>query len=123
MSFNIQKYKEIQDFLNIQKPTAKIIAVSKTRSFDDVNEAYSAGIRNFGEIKVQEAIEKFDKFKSGKNLNLHMIGSLQSNKVKNILIFLVLTFLKKFSLFVILIQNSNFVGNFVGSFPRNYHFY
>ena len=85
MSFNIQKYKEIQDFLNIQKSTAKIIAVSKTRSFDDVNEAYSAGIRNFGEIKVQEAIEKFDKFKSGKNLNLHMIGSLQSNKVKKAL--------------------------------------
>ncbi len=61
----------------------RLMAVSKTRPLDDVLAAYAAGIRLFGENRVQEAVEKF----SGElppDMELHMIGHLQSNKVKHI---------------------------------------
>jgi pyridoxal phosphate enzyme (YggS family) len=61
----------------------RLMAVSKTRSFKDVLAAYAAGVRLFGENRVQEALEKF----SGElppGMELHMIGHLQSNKVKQI---------------------------------------
>jgi len=60
----------------------KIIAVTKTRTPEQINEAVSLGICDIGENRVQELIEKYDKV-SG-DVRWHIIGRLQSNKVKYI---------------------------------------
>ncbi len=61
-----------------------IIAVSKTFSLDKIEPLINNGHIHFGENKVQEAIEKWEDIKKlHNNLNLHMIGKLQTNKVKN----------------------------------------
>lgn len=57
-----------------------LIAVSKTKPVSMLEEAYSAGIRNFGENKVQEMCEKYEVME--KDIRWHMIGHLQTNKVK-----------------------------------------
>lgn len=57
-----------------------LVAVSKTKPISDLQEAYDAGQRVFGENKVQEMVEKFDALP--KDIQWHMIGHLQSNKVK-----------------------------------------
>ena len=60
-----------------------IIAVSKTFSFDQIEPLINSGHVHFGENKVQEALEKWgNKKDSFKDLKLHMIGKLQTNKVK-----------------------------------------
>jgi len=62
----------------------KIIAVSKTFSEDDILPLINYGHCEFGENKVQEAKQKWPKIKeSHKNIKLHMLGKLQSNKVKD----------------------------------------
>jgi len=61
----------------------KIIAVSKTFPFDEIEPLINSGHVHFGENKVQEALEKWgNKKDSFKDLKLHMIGKLQTNKVK-----------------------------------------
>lgn len=57
-----------------------LVAVSKTKPVEDLIEAYEAGQRIFGENKVQEMVEKHDTLP--KDIQWHMIGHLQSNKVK-----------------------------------------
>lgn len=59
-----------------------LISVTKTKPVADLKEAYDAGEREFGENKVQEIQEKFDQLP--KDINWHMIGHLQRNKVKYI---------------------------------------
>ncbi len=59
-----------------------LVAVSKTKPVEDILEAYEIGIRNFGENKVQELVDKYDKLP--KDISWHLIGSLQTNKVKYI---------------------------------------
>jgi pyridoxal phosphate enzyme (YggS family) len=61
---------------------ATLIAVSKTKPVDMLKEAYDTGIRDFGENKVQEIMDKYDKLP--KDIRWHMIGHLQTNKVKYI---------------------------------------
>mgnify|MGYP006251973881 FL=1 len=61
----------------------KIIAVSKTFKMDKISPLVEHGHLDFGENKVQEAIEKWTEIKVSKpNIQLHMIGKLQTNKVK-----------------------------------------
>ena len=61
----------------------KIIAVSKTFGMDDILPLIEFGHEHFGENKVQEALSKWKEIKTNKNnIKLHMIGRLQSNKVK-----------------------------------------
>lgn len=60
-----------------------LIAVSKTQPLDLINEVYSNGIRNFGENKVIELVNKADILP--KDIKWHLIGHLQRNKVKNII--------------------------------------
>jgi pyridoxal phosphate enzyme (YggS family) len=60
----------------------KIVAVSKTKPVEDIMEAYDAGQRMFGENKVQEMIAKQPELPE--DIDWHMIGHLQSNKVKYI---------------------------------------
>ena len=62
---------------------AKIIAVSKTFKIDKILPLVDHGHTHFGENKVQEAVEKWTDIKNkNSKLNLHMIGKLQTNKVK-----------------------------------------
>ena len=74
----------IQDnLLEIQKSipeTVTLVAVSKTKPIVDLQEAYNAGQRIFGENKIQEMVDKYDALP--KDIKWHMIGHLQSNKVK-----------------------------------------
>lgn len=58
----------------------KLIAVSKTNPVEKIQEAYEAGQRRFGENKVQEIVPKYESLP--KDIEWHMIGHLQSNKVK-----------------------------------------
>lgn len=59
-----------------------LIAVSKTKPIPMLQEAYDAGCRDFGENKVQEIMDKIDRLPS--DIRWHMIGHLQTNKVKYI---------------------------------------
>ena len=66
-----------------QNSLPKIIAVSKTFKMDKISPLVEHGHLDFGENKVQEAIEKWTEIKASKpNIQLHMIGKLQTNKVK-----------------------------------------
>lgn len=60
-----------------------LIAVSKTKPLPDLQEAYEAGARDFGENKVQELVDKIPALPS--DIRWHMIGHLQRNKVKYII--------------------------------------
>ena len=80
---DIQKKIELSlDTLKIDK-VPKIIAVSKTFEMDKILPLIEHGHLDFGENKVQEAIEKWSDVKSNNNdIKLHLIGGLQTNKVK-----------------------------------------
>ncbi|HSR03730.1 MAG TPA: YggS family pyridoxal phosphate-dependent enzyme [Proteiniclasticum sp.] len=60
-----------------------LIAVSKTKSPEEIMEAYDQGIRDFGENKVQELVSKFEVLP--KDIRWHLLGHLQTNKVKKVL--------------------------------------
>lgn len=59
-----------------------LIAVSKTKPLSMIQEAYEAGARDFGENKVQEILEKYPEMPE--DARFHMIGHLQTNKVKQV---------------------------------------
>ncbi len=60
----------------------KVLAATKTRNLEEIKEAYKAGIRLFGENRVQEAREKIPNLRELQGAQWHMIGHLQRNKVK-----------------------------------------
>lgn len=64
------------------KTEVTLVAVSKTKPVEMLQEAYDAGQRVFGENKVQEIVDKYEKLP--KDIKWHMIGHLQRNKVKYI---------------------------------------
>jgi pyridoxal phosphate enzyme (YggS family) len=74
---NIRNLKNETGSINVT-----LIAVSKTKPAQEVMEAYNAGQRLFGENMVQELVEKHEKLP--KDIQWHLIGHLQSNKVKYI---------------------------------------
>ena len=59
------------------------VAVSKTKPVDDIEKIYNLGHKEFGENKVQELLEKYDKLP--KDIKWHMIGHLQTNKIKKVI--------------------------------------
>ena len=89
-------HKSVQNLINIQNlvksklsdlnkidRTPKIVAVSKTFKIEDILPLIEYGHNDFGENKVQEAIDKWTNLKSkNNNIKLHLIGKLQTNKVK-----------------------------------------
>ena len=81
--FNLEKYLKIQEIIgNLGKKT-KILAISKNHSIEEVEEAISNGVKIFGENRVQEARLKFENLlKKNKQIELHLTGPLQTNKVK-----------------------------------------
>ena len=84
MGFIKKEFDEIYRYIskNSEKPT-KIVAVSKNHSLESVKEALISGVRIFGENKVQEAKAKFlDLKRNYTDLELHLTGPLQTNKVK-----------------------------------------
>jgi pyridoxal phosphate enzyme (YggS family) len=78
---NINNYLNVLDKLSSYR--AKLIVVSKFRSFDEIETVKSWGQTIFGENRVQELIAKNELH--GSNLAWHLIGSLQKNKVKAII--------------------------------------
>ena len=62
------------------KDDITLIAVTKTKPFEMLMEAYDRGIRDFGENKVQDLVDKYEKAPA--DSRFHMIGHLQTNKVK-----------------------------------------
>lgn len=74
-------------FLRRSLPASvKLVAVSKTRSLNEIMEAYNAGHRCFGENRVQELLSKKDHLPS--DIEWHLIGHLQRNKVRSIVPFI-----------------------------------
>ncbi|REH47546.1 hypothetical protein C7448_106167 [Tenacibaculum gallaicum] len=71
---NLQKIK------STLPESVTLVAVSKTKPITDLQEAYDAGQRVFGENKIQEMVAKYDELP--KDIKWHMIGHLQRNKVK-----------------------------------------
>ena len=68
-----------------KKGFVKLIAVSKTKPVDQIKPVIDQGQSDFGENKVQEAISKWQELKeTNKALDLHLLGPLQSNKVKKV---------------------------------------
>lgn len=72
--------KNIIELKNSLPKTVTLIAVSKTKPQSDLIEAYEAGQRDFGENKIQEMSEKWEHLP--KDIHWHMIGHVQTNKVK-----------------------------------------
>ena len=81
---------DIADNLSFLKsqlpPTVKLVAVSKTKPVSDIQTAYNAGQRIFGENRVQELLNKKDLLPA--DIEWHLIGHLQTNKVKYIVPFI-----------------------------------
>ncbi|MCF6222406.1 MAG: YggS family pyridoxal phosphate-dependent enzyme [Flavobacteriaceae bacterium] len=72
-----------QNLINFKKglpDQIELVAVSKTKPISDIQEAYDAGHKVFGENKVQEMVNKYEELP--KDIAWHMIGHLQRNKVK-----------------------------------------
>jgi len=89
MHSSVQKYKDIISSIDrkieVQKIhlTPKVIAVSKTFKLEKILPLIEYGHLDYGENKVQEAIEKWSEIKiKRQNIKLHLIGKLQTNKVK-----------------------------------------
>ena len=72
--------KNITSLLEKLPPTVELVAVSKTKSNEEILEAYKAGQRKFGENKIQDMTRKYEMLP--KDIQWHMIGHVQSNKVK-----------------------------------------
>ena len=72
-----KKIKEIHDSIN---KDITLVAVSKTKSNKEILEAYNAGQKVFGENKVQEMTKKYEELP--KDIKWHMVGHVQSNKIK-----------------------------------------
>ncbi len=74
--------ENVENIKSIIEKKVTLIAVSKTRPIEEIEKVYDIGIRDFGENKVQEIIDKYDKLP--KDIKWHLIGHLQRNKVKYI---------------------------------------
>ena len=77
MSINQEKYIKIISEL---KGNVMLVAVSKTKTAEDIEELYDLGQRDFGENYVQELVDKYETLP--KDIHWHFIGHLQTNKVK-----------------------------------------
>ena len=81
MNSIIQRFENIKSL--ISNSNVKIVAVSKTFTYDHIKPLVDHGHKHFGENKVQEAHSKWHNIKKNNpSINLHMIGRLQSNKAK-----------------------------------------
>ena len=77
------RIKTAANSVNRNAEAVTLVAVSKTKPIEMLQEAYDVGIRDFGENKVQEIMDKYEKLPG--DIRWHMIGHLQRNKVKYII--------------------------------------
>ena len=77
---------KIKDLLNLERNDITLVAVSKTKPVEEIKKKYNEGLINFGENRVNELVQKFNLLP--KDINWHMIGHLQTNKVKKIIPFI-----------------------------------
>lgn len=77
--------KRIQQIQETLPSKVRLIAVTKTVSTEAIREAYAAGIRDFGENKIQEALAKQEELQDLNDINWHFLGHLQTNKAKQAL--------------------------------------
>ena len=81
--FNIHKYRKILKEIEVLGKKTQVIAISKNHPKELVEDALRHGVRIFGENRVQEAKTKFEDLREKyTNLELHLTGPLQTNKVK-----------------------------------------
>lgn len=73
--------KNLEKIKNTLPENVTLVAISKTKSVDEIMEAYNAGQRVFGENKIQEMVEKWHDLP--KDISWHMVGHVQRNKVKD----------------------------------------
>ncbi len=78
-----QKIQEVCTKVNRAREEITLIAVSKTKPISMLQEVYHLGVRDFGENKVQELSEKHPQLPQ--DINWHLIGHLQTNKVKQVI--------------------------------------
>ena len=80
----IENYKHISSLINSLSKNTKLIVVTKNQDLDKINLIIKQGQKDFGENRVQEANTKWKgQLLDDKDLNLHLIGKLQSNKAKD----------------------------------------
>ena len=77
---------KVKDLLNLERNYITLVAVSKTKPVEEIKKKYNEGFINFGENRVNELVQKFNLLP--KDINWHMIGHLQTNKVKKIIPFI-----------------------------------
>ncbi len=77
---------KVKDLLNQKRNDITLVAVSKTKPIEEIKKKYNEGLINFGENRVNELVQKFNLLP--KDINWHMIGHLQTNKVKKIIPFI-----------------------------------
>lgn len=84
MTVNTEALSSIKSYIEAKSGKTKILAVTKNRSVDDIAKLLLLDQKLFGENKVQEAAQKFNKIQKEnfQNFELHLIGPLQSNKAK-----------------------------------------
>ena len=80
MPVNFQNLNEIKASL-AHHPNSNLLVVSKNRNIDDIDAIYKSGSILFGENRVQEAQSKFQNYAHIDEIQLHLIGPLQTNKV------------------------------------------
>lgn len=73
----------LEEIRSTLKDNVTLVAVSKTKSVEEIMEAYKEGVRDFGENKVQELEEKYELLP--KDIRWHLIGGLQTNKVRKVI--------------------------------------
>lgn len=66
-------------------PNVKLIAITKQVGIERMREAYAAGIRDFGENRLQEALAKQEQLQDLQDINWHFIGHIQKNKAKKVI--------------------------------------
>ncbi len=82
--FEKEKYAEIKEKIKKNNISSQIIAISKNHPYESVIQAINCGVNIFGENRVMEAKRKFELIKKNNpNIELHLTGPLQSNKVKS----------------------------------------
>jgi pyridoxal phosphate enzyme (YggS family) len=79
----LEKFKDIKEEICSIKKNANLIVVTKNQNFEKILDIINLGHLEFGENRIQEAKNKWSSYlKNNNNIKLHLIGKLQSNKVK-----------------------------------------
>jgi pyridoxal phosphate enzyme (YggS family) len=82
LTINFDAISKIQKDIETVSPSTELLIVTKNQNIEDIDNLISRGYSNFGENRVQEAYLKYSQRIINQNINLNLIGPLQTNKVK-----------------------------------------